>query len=80
MNHMLGVFGSKRDLFNARFARPIIYARILTFENGLGCQGSGFRFAGIEEYLVEFLPKFYLPCRISPHALQRFQLIQEFGK
>jgi 8-amino-7-oxononanoate synthase len=54
--HALGVLVQKwKDRSNVGFARPC-FARILTFENGLGCPGAAILGSVIEDCLV-ILPK-----------------------
>jgi 8-amino-7-oxononanoate synthase len=69
-SHALGVFGSKGEGFVQMLGlQDLIYARILTFENGLGCQGAAI-LGSVE--LRDCLVNFSESCRyiggLSPHT------------
>jgi 8-amino-7-oxononanoate synthase len=70
MKHMHWVFWKlAKDRSNVGFARPC-FARILTFENGLGCPGAAILGSVIEDCLV-ILPKaFKYTTGLSPVPLR----------
>jgi 8-amino-7-oxononanoate synthase len=50
--------------------QDLIYARILTFENGLGCQGAAVLGSQeLKQYLVNFTRSFIYTAGLSPHAV-----------
>jgi 8-amino-7-oxononanoate synthase len=69
--HALGVFGSKGEGFVQMLGlQDLIYARILTFENGLGCQGAAVLGSQeLKQYLVNFTRSFIYTAGLSPHAV-----------
>jgi 8-amino-7-oxononanoate synthase len=80
MKHMLWVFWFKRRRIrsNAWFARPC-FARILTFENGLGCQEAILGSLELRDCLVNFAQSFKY-TRTFTFRCSDFDWISTFGR
>jgi 8-amino-7-oxononanoate synthase len=75
----LGVLVQRRRIrSNARFARPI-FARILTFENALGCQGAAILGSVELRSCLVNLPK-ALSISLVFHDVDGFDGVSTFGK
>jgi 8-amino-7-oxononanoate synthase len=70
-SHALGVFGSKGEGFVQMLGlQDPIFARILTFENGLGCPGAAIvGSVELRDSLVNFAQSFIYTSGLSPHAV-----------
>lgn len=69
--HALGVFGEKGEgLMQYLQLHNKIFARIVTFENGLGCQGAAILGSiELKEYLINFANSFIYTTALAPHAV-----------
>lgn len=69
--HTLGVFGDKGEgLIQYLKLQDKIFARIMTFGKGLGCQGAAILgSAELKEYLVNFARSFIHTTGLSPNAV-----------
>lgn len=69
--HALGVFGEKGEgLMQYLQLNNKIFARIVTFENGLGCQGAAILGSiELKEYLINFANSFIYTTALAPHAV-----------
>ncbi|PBJ12905.1 pyridoxal phosphate-dependent aminotransferase family protein [Flavobacterium sp. ACN6] len=69
--HTLGVFGDKGEgLIQYLQLQDKIFARIMTFGKGLGCQGAAILgSAELKEYLVNFARSFIYTTGLSPNAV-----------
>ncbi|WP_125718174.1 aminotransferase class I/II-fold pyridoxal phosphate-dependent enzyme [Flavobacterium ustbae] len=69
--HALGVFGEKGEgLTQYLQLHNKIFARIVTFGKGLGCQGAAILGSvNLREYLINFARSFIYTTALSPHAV-----------
>lgn len=67
----LGVFGEKGEgLTQYLQLHNKIFARIVTFGKGLGCQGAAILGStDLKEYLIHFAPSFMYTTALSPHTV-----------
>jgi hypothetical protein len=80
MKHMLGVFGSKGEGFVQMLGlQDRIFARFLTFENGLGCQAV---ILGSVNWglFSEFCPKFRIIPQTFLRSCRDFDWISTFRR
>lgn len=69
--HVLGVFGEKGEgLAQLLELHDKIFARIITFGKGLGCQGAAILGSiELKEYLINFANSFIYTTALAPHAV-----------